>query len=117
MPLPSNLSLNLAAVDGAAPVSVIRDVGSSGNANDEQVNSQRRVWHVEIPEDGDYRAVARADFGGIGINAQLWLGHGPPLPGVLVPFVAAGLVLLGGFFWFVIRPRLRARTTQRATGQ
>ena len=47
---------------------------------------------------------AAGNFLGVGVNPQLWFGHGPPIPGTLVPLVAVGLVLLGGCVWFVILP-------------
>jgi Short C-terminal domain len=116
VPLPKDVSLAVSPVGGRGQPVITRDVGDSGNANDDRVNSQRRVWRVRVPHDGDYRVTARGDFLGIGVNPQLWLGHGPPLPGTLVPFVAAALVLFVGFVWLIIMPRLLGRPRQAATG-
>jgi hypothetical protein len=38
-----------------------------------------------------------------GHSAQVWLGHGPPLPGALVPVVALGLAVVGWAGWFLVR--------------
>ncbi|MEA2449753.1 MAG: hypothetical protein QOG63_1685 [Thermoleophilaceae bacterium] len=109
LPLPSHLSLAVAPVGGASEPVVTRSVGTSTNANANDVNTQRRVWHVRVQQSGDYRVAARGNFLGIGLNPQLWFGHGPPLPGTLVPAVAAALVLIGWLVWFVILPRVRPR--------
>ena len=93
---------------------VTSDIGSSSNANDNLVNTQRRAWSVQVPQDGDYRVTAGGDFLGVGVNPQFWFGHGPPLPGTLVPVVAAGLVLLLGFLGLVVLPRVRGRRSWRA---
>jgi hypothetical protein len=103
VPLPKDLSLTVVPVSGGDPATITRDLGTSGNANDNTANSQRRVWHVKIPSDGDYRVTTHGSFLGIGINAQIWFGHGPPLPGVYVPFVAMGIVILGGLIWLLFR--------------
>ncbi len=107
LPVPSDLSLSVVPVSGSATPTVTRDLGPSNNANDDLANTVRRVWRVEVPEEGDYTVTGRGHVRAIGINAQLWFGHGPPIPGTLVPFIAAGLVLLGSLVWFVVR-RLRS---------
>lgn len=109
LPLPANLSLTLAPVGGAGGATITKDLGSSSNANDNQVDTQRRVWRVKVPSDGDYRVTARGNFLGVGVNPQLWFGHGPPIPGTLVPVIAVLIVLVGGAVWFVVLPRVRGR--------
>jgi hypothetical protein len=107
LPLPSDLALTVAPVDGSGHVGVRRDVGSSGNANDDSVNTQRRVWKLDVPHDGDYSVTAGGDFLGDGVNPQFWFGHGPPIPGTLVPVIAAILTLIGGSVWLLVLPRVR----------
>jgi hypothetical protein len=109
VPLPSDLSLTVSAVDGSSRPKITRDVGDSDNANDNRVNSQRRVWRVHVDHAGDYRVTGRGNFLGVGVDPELWLGHGPPIPGTYVPFIAAILVLMGGFVWLVLLPRLPGR--------
>jgi hypothetical protein len=109
LPVPSSVSLSIAPVNGSATPTVTRDLGPSNNANDNFVNTVRRVWRVDVPEEGDYAVTCRGRVRAIGINAQLWFGHGPPIPGPLVPLIAAALVLLGAFVRFVILPHVRSR--------
>ena len=118
LPLPSDLALAVTPVRGSAQPTVTRDLGTSANASDDQVNAQRQVWTVHVPSDGAYRVTARGNFLGVGVNAQLWFGHGPPLPGTLVPLVAVGIVLISAGLWLLVHPRLRGRrrTTAAAAG-
>ena len=108
LPLPSDLSVAISPVGGSERPTVHRDVASSSNASADGVDTKRQVWTVDVPSDGDYRVTTKGNFRSIGVNPQLWLGHGPPLPGTLVPVVAAGLVLLGGLIWFAFS-RIRRR--------
>ncbi len=89
--LPDDLALTVVAVDGSGTATVTRHVGSSGNAMDNKADSQRRVWKIDVPHDGDYRATARGGFSGVGVDVAIWFGHGPPIPGTSVPII--GLVL------------------------
>jgi hypothetical protein len=107
LPLPSNLAMTVTPVSGTTQPTVTRDVGDSSNANDNEVDTQRQVWVVDVPVEGDYRIIARGDFRSIGVNAQLWFGHGPPLPGTLVPVVAAAVVLIAGLVLLIIKPGVR----------
>jgi hypothetical protein len=113
-PLPSDLALEVTPVSDSAQPTVEDALGRPSNAIADGANTLRRVWKVRVPEDGDYRVRARGSFLGAVANPQLWFGHGPPLPGELVPAVAAGLALVGGLLWFVVRPRLRGRSARGA---
>jgi hypothetical protein len=94
---------------------VERDIGGSTNANGDGVNTQRRVWEVHVPSGGDFRVKTRGNFLGVGVNPQLWFGHGPPIPGTYVPLIAAVLVLVGWLGFYVILPRVR-RPRAQASG-
>jgi Short C-terminal domain len=108
--IPKGLSLSVVPVDGGGrPVVIRQDIGGSENANDDHVDTQRRVWKIDVPSDGAYHVTARGNLLGFGVNPQLWLGHGPPIPGPFVPLIAAIIVLVGGSFWFLVLPRLRGR--------
>jgi hypothetical protein len=114
VPIPSRLAMSVSPVDGAEPVQVTRDLGGSTNADADGVNSQRRVWRIHVPADGDYRVRARGNFPGAGINPQLWFGHGPPLPGGWPWLVAAVIVAIGGLVRYLIRRRRRGSAPKRA---
>lgn len=116
VPIPRNLKLVLTPASGTEAPTVSSDLGDSDNATDHNTNAQRKVFTAHVPADGDYTARASGSFAGVGINAQLWFGHGPPLPGTLVPVVAAGLALIGMFFWLVVRPRIRGRRPAASPG-
>lgn len=107
LPLPSDMALTVAPVDGEARPVVSRDVGGSSNAGASGVNTQRRVWKVDVPQDGDYRVSAGGDLRRDGVNPQLLFGHGPPIPGTYVPIIAAVVTTVGGLVWFVLLPLLR----------
>jgi hypothetical protein len=109
VPVPRDLRLALTPVGGGAPVPLTYDLGTSGNTLSNDTNSERKIWTAHVPSDGDYRATARGTTSFVGINAQLWFGHGPPIPGVYVPLVSAITVLVGGLLWFVIVPLVRGR--------
>lgn len=109
LPLPKGLSLTVTPLRGAGRPVVRDDVGDTENADDDRVDTQRRVWRIDVPSDGDYRVAARGSFLGIAVNPELWFGHGPPIPGALAPVIAAVLVALGGLVWLVAVPRLRRR--------
>lgn len=110
LPLPSDLALTVAPVDGAGQPVVTRVHGaSSSNANDNRVNTQIEAWTVDVPKAGSYRVTTKGDFDGIGLNPQLWFGHGPPIPGTMVPVVAAGIVVVLVIVWFLLMPLIRRR--------
>jgi len=108
VPIPANLTLRVVPVGGGMAAVVHRDLGDSTNAMDDGVDSQRRVFKVDVPHDGDYRVTAAGTFLSGELNPQLWFGHGPPIPGTYVPFIAAGLALLGGLVLLLIRRRRRS---------
>ena len=112
-PLPADLALSVTPVSGSAHPTVIEALGHSSNANADGADTLRHVWKVQVPVDGRYRVGARGTFAGAVLNPQLWFGHGPPLPGALVPVVAAALAVVGGVGWLVVRPRIRGRLPPR----
>jgi hypothetical protein len=109
VPLPANLGLTVTPTGGEPAPRVVRDIGESGNTNDDTTNSQRQIYKLDVAQDGSYDVVARGNFRGIGVNAQFWFGHGPPIPGTLVPLIAAALVAIGFLVWLVVLPRVRSR--------
>jgi len=108
-PLPSDLTLTVIPVEGSAEPTVVDSVGAPSNAMADDADTLRRVWRIEVPSDGDYRVAARGTFGGAFVDPQMWFGHGPPLPGELVPVIAAALTLIGIVVWVVVMPRIRKR--------
>jgi hypothetical protein len=112
-PLPADLALSVTPVPGSAHPTVIEAIGDSSNANADGADTLRHVWKVQIPVDGRYRLRARGTFAGAVLNPQLWFGHGPPLPGALVPVVAAVLAVVGVMGWLVVRPRIHGRVPSR----
>jgi hypothetical protein len=112
-PLPADLALSVTPVSGSAHPTVIEALGHSSNANADGADTLRHVWKVQLPADGRYRVGARGRFAGAVLNPQLWFGRGPPLPGALVPVVAAALAVVGGVGWLVVRPRIRGRLPPR----
>jgi hypothetical protein len=116
LPFPADLALTVTPADDAgAQPAVTRVDAASGNADDNRVNTQRQAWTVRVPRDGSYRVAAQGSFTGIGVNPQLWFGHGPPLPGRLVPLVGLVLTVLAyivGFF--VLRARRRRPAPPRS---
>jgi hypothetical protein len=108
LPLNDSFKLVITSVPGAPPVVIKRDVGPVRNADDAHLNTQRRVWTVQIPSAGRYYVTTYGNFTGVGSNPEVWLGHGPPLSGAEVPVVAALLALLtGGIWWLIARRRRR----------
>ena len=114
-PLPADLALMVTPVSGSSHPTVSDAPGDSSNAMADGANTLRPVWKVRVPLDGDYLVRARGSFAGAFVDPQLWFGHGPPLPGVLVPAVAAAIALVAGVLWLVVRPRVRARLRARRT--
>jgi hypothetical protein len=108
VPIPDDASVVVRPVTGEATVRIRRDLGDSTNAMDDGVNSQRRVWKIDVPREGDYRVTAAGSFAAAEINTQLWFGHGPPIPGDDVPLVAVLIVLLATPVGVLIARRRRA---------
>ncbi len=93
------LTLTMKAHHGEAPT-VSEDIGESVNADDSEVDTQRQVWELDVPQEGEYLAVLQGDFTGYGVNAQAWFGREPnPLHGWQVFLVAMGIVLVGYLVW------------------
>jgi hypothetical protein len=90
-----DIGLSVVPVGGGAPAEVRRDAGHSRNADDDEVDTQRRIGYLDVPRAGSYRVVTTGDFNGYGIDGQLWFGHEPGLiTGIAIWLVAAGVVLL-----------------------
>lgn len=89
MPLPT-LTIAVIPTKGEAEPTITDDPGSSSNADDEYVDTKRRVWNVHLSESGPYLAVLKGDFNGYGVNAQAWFGSEPaPIHGGMIPLLGA----------------------------
>jgi hypothetical protein len=98
------LTLTMKARGGQEAPTVEEDIGSSVNANDSEVDTQRTAWKLQVPEDGDYLAVLKGDFTGYGVNAQAWFGREPnPLHGWQVFLFAMLVTAVGAPLWFGIK--------------
>src|SRR5215831_9942314 len=82
--LPDDLSLTVVATDGSGAAKVTRHLGTSGNALDNQADSKRLVWKIDVPHSGDYRVTTKGDFVGLGVDVAVWFGHGAPIAGTMV---------------------------------
>jgi hypothetical protein len=71
------LTLTMKARGGQEAPTVEEDIGSSVNANDSEVDTQRTTWELQVSEDGNYLALLKGDFTGYGVNAQAWFGREP----------------------------------------
>ncbi len=110
------LTLTMSAHHGEAPT-VAEDIGSSTNADDNEVDTQRRVWKLEVPHEGNYLATIKGDFTGYGVNAQAWFGHEPsPLHGWQVFLVAMLIVLVVGAVYFAVGAIRRRRKGMGGSG-
>jgi hypothetical protein len=97
-------------VDGSGLAKIRLDVGSSVNADGNDVDTQRRVWRVQLPHGGPYRVTARGNFTGYGVNAQLWFGREPGfLGGANVWLVGGAIVLAGELLWVAVTQVRRRR--------
>ncbi|HTR75372.1 MAG TPA: hypothetical protein VMH33_08975 [Solirubrobacterales bacterium] len=104
------LTLTMKAKGGQEAPLVSEDIGSSTNANDNYVDTQRRVWKLEVPEEGNYLAILKGDFTGYGVNAQAWFGREPsPLHGWTVVLVAMLITAVGIPIYLGGRALLRRR--------
>lgn len=94
MPLPK-LTLAVIPTEGESEPTVSSDLGYSTNADDEYVDTKRRVWKVHLPEGGNYLALVKGDFTGYGVNAQAWFGSEPaPVHGGMIPLLGALIALV-----------------------
>lgn len=108
-----DLGLEAVPVGGGPQADVRRDPGESVNANDSEVDTQRRIAYLDVPSAGDYRVKVSGDFTGYGVNAQLWFGYEPGfITGYWIWLVAAGVVLAGiaiAYLISLLRSRRRGR--------
>jgi len=114
--LPDDLSLTVVATDASGTATVTRHLGTSGNAMDAKADSQRHVWNIDVPHSGDYRVTTRGTFTGLGVDASVWLGHGPPIPGTSVPIIGAILGSITTLILWLLSKRRRARAPARDDG-
>ncbi len=104
------LNLTMKAKGGQEAPTITEDIGDSVNANDNEVDTQRTAWKLQVPEEGDYLAVLKGDFTGYGVNAQAWFGREPnPLHGWQVILVAMAITFVGGAIWLLIGALRRRR--------
>jgi hypothetical protein len=90
-----DLGLEVVPVGGGPDANVRRDPGESVNADDSEVDTQRRIAYLDVPSAGDYRVKVTGDFTGYGVNAQLWFGYEPGwVHGSTIWLVAAAIVLV-----------------------
>lgn len=101
------------AVDGGPDPKITEDIGVSENANDNRVDTQRRVWRMSVTRAADYKVTTHGNFTGYGVNPEMWFGYKPGLPGVYVPVVSALIGLFAGLAWFGFR-QLRLRRSSSA---
>jgi hypothetical protein len=110
------LTLTMSALHpGEEAPTVAEDLGSSTNANDNEVDTQRRTWKLEVPAAGSYLAKVSGDFTGYGVNAQIWFGREPaPLNGWMIWVVAALIVVVLGAIWVAVAWLARRRSKRRS---
>jgi hypothetical protein len=90
-----DIGVSVVPVGGGTPAVLSRDLGDSRNADDDEVDTQRRIADLDVPDARAYRVTTTGDFTGYGVNGQLWFGYEPGLiTGVAIWLVAAGIVLL-----------------------
>jgi hypothetical protein len=122
MPLPKLTLAVIPAGGGQGEPEVENDLGYSTNANDNYVDTQRRVWKVDLPEAGPYLAIVKGDFTGYGVNAQVWFGEEPaPIHGGMIPLlgalIAAAIFALAGVVTLIRRNRNGSGPTSDADGE
>ncbi len=104
------LTLTMKAKGAQEAPTVAEDIGPSVNADDSEVDTQRTVWKLQVPAEGDYLAVLKGDFTGYGVNAQAWFGREPnPLHGWQVLLVAMAITLVGSSIWLLVGAVRRKR--------
>jgi hypothetical protein len=103
-------------VEGGADAKVRTDVGSSTNADDSEVDTQRRIAYLDVPKAGDYVVKVSGSFVGYGVNGQLWFGYEPGfVHGSTIWLVAMAIVLaVIGIIYLV--SRLRAVRRAKVAG-
>ncbi len=112
------LTLTAAASHGREAPTVSEDIGYSTNANDNQVDTQRRAWKLGVPAAGNYLIAVKGDFTGYGVNAQIWLGREPsPLHGWEIFLVAMLIVAVIGGIWLAVLGLRRRRSGIEAKTQ
>jgi hypothetical protein len=98
------LTLTMKARGDQEAPAVGEDVGTSVNANDSEVDTQRTVWKLQVPEEGNYLAIVQGDFTGYGVNAQAWFGREPnPLHGWQVFLFAMLITAVGTPLFYGIK--------------
>jgi hypothetical protein len=100
------LSLSVIRPGGPDDVKFDDSVGDTGNADGHGADTQRRVWKIHVPKAGAYRIDAGGDPVTGEANPQFWFGHGPPIPGTLVPVIGFAITLVVGGV-FLLRRRQR----------
>jgi hypothetical protein len=104
------LTLTMKARGDQEAPTIAEDIGSSVNANDDEVDTQRTAWKLHVPAEGDYLAVIKGDFTGYGVNAQAWFGREPnPLHGWQVFLAAMAITAVGCGIWLSIGALRRRR--------
>ena len=90
------LTLTMKARGDQEAPTVAEDLGTSVNADDSEVDTQRTAWKLQVPEDGNYLAIVQGDFTGYGVNAQAWFGREPnPLHGWQIVLFAMLVTAVG----------------------
>jgi hypothetical protein len=104
------LNLTMKARGGQEAPTVEEDIGTSVNADDSEVDTQRTVWKLHVPEEGNYLAVLKGDFTGYGVNAQAWFGREPnPLHGWQVFLFAMLVTAIGTPLFYGVMALWRRR--------
>ena len=111
LPLPTLTLAVIPAMGVQGETTVEGDLGSSINANDGDVDTERRVWKMHLPEAGRSLVVLKGDFTGYGVNAQIRIGREPPpIHGGMIPLIGAVLgAVLCAFGFGVARLRRRGK--------
>lgn len=111
LPIPEGVSASLRKVGGSATATLERSVGTSGNAMSADANSQRRLWVAHVPAAGQYAVITHGSLAPLGVNGQLWFGHGPPISGGYVPLVALILAMIALLIWLAVGRLRGGRST------
>jgi hypothetical protein len=110
------LTLTMKAKGEQEAPTVAEDIGTSVNANDSEVDTQRTAWKLQVPEEGNYLAIVQGDFTGYGVNAHAWFGREPnPLHGWQVFLFAMLLTAVGTPLFFGLKALWHRRRRQPDT--